>query len=43
MATFKQELALKCGQYRIDFIPVDIKDPFEKVLQGYLIKRGKVR
>jgi uncharacterized protein (DUF58 family) len=43
MRDFKQELALKCGQYKIDFIPVDIQEPFEKVLQGYLIKRGKVR
>jgi len=43
MTQFKQELALKCGQYKIDFIPVDIQDPFEKVLYAYLIKRGKVR
>lgn len=43
MSQFKQELALKCGQYKIDFIPVDIQDPFEKVLYAYLIKRGKVR
>jgi len=43
MSQFKQELALKCGQYKIDFIPVDIQDPFEKVLYSYLIKRGKVR
>ncbi|QNF34544.1 DUF58 domain-containing protein [Adhaeribacter swui] len=40
---FKQELALKCGQYKIDFIPVDISEPFDKVLQSYLIKRAKVR
>jgi uncharacterized protein (DUF58 family) len=43
MSQYKQELALKCGQYKIDFIPVDIKDPFEKVLFGYLVKRSKVR
>jgi len=43
MSRFKQELALKCGQYKIDFIPVDIQDPFEKVLYAYLIKRGKGR
>jgi len=43
MSKFKQELALKCGQYKIDFIPVDIQDPFEKVLYAYLIKRGKGR
>ena len=43
MIQFKQELALKCGQYKIDFVPVDIQDPFEKVLYSYLIKRGKGR
>jgi uncharacterized protein (DUF58 family) len=43
MGQFKQELALKCGQYKIDFIPVDIQEPFEKVLYAYLIKRSKVR
>ncbi|WP_026464758.1 DUF58 domain-containing protein [Adhaeribacter aquaticus] len=43
MKAFKQELALKCGQYKIDFIPVDIQEPFEKILLNYLIKRGKVR
>lgn len=43
MNHYKQELALKCGQYKIDFIPVDIQDPFEKVLLSYLIKRSKVR
>jgi uncharacterized protein (DUF58 family) len=43
MNDYKQELALKCGQYKIDFIPVDIKEPFEKILMSYLIKRSKVR
>ena len=40
---FKHDLALKCGQYKIDFIPVNISEPFDKVLQSYLIKRAKVR
>lgn len=43
VSTFKNDLALKCGQYKIDFIPVDIQEPFEKVLLSYLIKRSKVR
>ncbi|MGV3589697.1 MAG: DUF58 domain-containing protein [Adhaeribacter sp.] len=43
MNQFKQELALKCGQYKIDFIPVDIQEPFEKVLMSYLIKRSKIK
>lgn len=40
---FRHELELKCGQYKIDFIPVDINEPFDKVLYGYLVKRGKMR
>ena len=43
VAQFKRELALKCGQYKIDFIPVDISESFDRVLQAYLIKRAKVR
>ena len=43
MATFEQELALRCGQLKIDFVPVDVREPFEKVLYAYLVKRGKVR
>src|SRR5688572_23619702 len=41
--TFKHSLELKCHQYKIDFIPVDINEPFDKVLYGYLVKRGKMR
>ncbi|WP_242929008.1 DUF58 domain-containing protein [Pontibacter vulgaris] len=40
---FKRELELKCGQYKIDFVPVDISEPFDKVLYSYLVKRAKVR
>ncbi|MBF8963943.1 DUF58 domain-containing protein [Pontibacter sp. FD36] len=40
---YKRELELKCGQYKIDFVPVDISEPFDKVLYSYLIKRAKVR
>ena len=40
---FRHELELKCGQYKIDFIPVDINEPFDKVLYGYLVKRGKMK
>ncbi len=42
MAEFKQELALRCGQYKVDFVPVDIREPFEKVLYAWLVKRGKM-
>ena len=43
MTAYEQELALRCGQLRIDFVPVDVREPFEKVLYAYLVKRGKVR
>ncbi|MGI4885582.1 MAG: DUF58 domain-containing protein [Janthinobacterium lividum] len=43
MATFEQDLALRCGQLKIDFVPVDVREPFEKVLYAYLVKRGKGR
>jgi uncharacterized protein (DUF58 family) len=43
MTAYEQELALRCGQLRIDFVPVDVREPFEKVLYAYLVKRGKVK
>lgn len=43
MRTYEHELALRCGQYKIDFVPVDIREPFDKVLYAYMVKRGKVR
>lgn len=39
---FKNELKLKCGQYRIDFIEADINAGFEQVLLPYLLKREKL-
>ncbi|GAA3924783.1 DUF58 domain-containing protein [Hymenobacter algoricola] len=43
MQQYEHELALRCGQYKIDFVPVDIREPFDKVLYAYLVKRRKVR
>jgi uncharacterized protein (DUF58 family) len=43
MQDYTHELALRCGQYRIDFVPVDIRESFDKVLYAYLVKRGKAR
>jgi uncharacterized protein (DUF58 family) len=42
MDSFRKELEMKCGQYRIDFIEADIKKGFDKVLLGYLLKRQKL-
>ena len=43
MQQFKTELKLRCGQYRIDLVSIDLRDPIEKVLQSYLVKRQKMR
>lgn len=39
---FQKELNLKCGQYQIDLVNVDIKDDFASVLIPFLIKRSKL-
>ncbi len=43
MTAYFQNLAIKCGQFKIDFITADIRDDFDKVLSAYLIKRAKMR
>jgi uncharacterized protein (DUF58 family) len=43
MRRFEEDLALRCGQLKIDFVPVDVREPFAKVLYAYLVKRGKAR
>jgi len=40
--SYFQDLAIKCGQFKIDFINADINDDFDKVLSAYLIKRSKM-
>jgi uncharacterized protein (DUF58 family) len=42
MNEYFQDLAIKCGQLKIDFIQADISDDFDKILSAYLIKRGKM-
>jgi len=39
---FKEQLQMKCLQYKIDLIEVDIAEGFVPVLQSYLIKRSKM-
>lgn len=36
-----QSIKLKCGQYKIKYVGVDIKDRFQKVLNTFLIERQK--
>ncbi|MCU0448942.1 MAG: DUF58 domain-containing protein [Bernardetiaceae bacterium] len=37
-----QDLKLRCGQYKIDFIEADIGQSLDQILLAYLIKRGKM-
>lgn len=43
MNSFNDELKIKCGQLKIDFIEVDINEDYNVILQNYLIKRSKMR
>jgi len=40
--TFKENLKLKCSQFKIDFVEADISEGFDKVLHTYLVKRSKM-
>lgn len=42
MSKYINEIKLRCSQYKIDFVPVDIRDGFKQVLQTYLLKRTKM-
>ncbi len=37
----KEELRMKCLQYNIDFVDVDIQNGYNDVLQAYLVRRNK--
>jgi hypothetical protein len=39
---FKNELKLRCGQYRIEFVEADINQSFRQILLPYLLKREKM-
>ncbi len=42
MDQFYKELKLRCSQYKIDFVEVDINKPFAEVLSTFLIKRQRL-
>jgi len=42
MNQHKKELELRCGQFGIDFVEVDVNKGFHSVLLSYLIKRKKM-
>ncbi len=37
------QLKMKCNQFKIDLVEVDIKYPFQKILSQYLIKRARMK
>ena len=39
MESYFNELKIKCMQYKIDYVPVDINKGFDQILIAYLIKR----
>ncbi|MBL6449429.1 DUF58 domain-containing protein [Fulvivirga sp. 29W222] len=40
---YYQQLALRCGQLKIDFIEADINEDYNDILNAYLIKRSKLK
>jgi len=42
IAKYRDELKLRCMQYRIDFVEADINRPFDQVLLPYLLKRARL-
>jgi uncharacterized protein (DUF58 family) len=42
MQQYYENLKLKCSQYKIDFVEVDINKPFADVLTTFLIKRQRL-
>ena len=41
MVTYFNKLKLKCMQYKIDYVPVDINKGFDQILISYLIRRQR--
>lgn len=41
VASYFNDLMLKCGQYRIKYVGVDINESFNKVLMTYMVERQK--
>ncbi len=42
VSSYFNNLKMKCMQYQIDYVPVDIKSGFDEVLVSYLLKRKKI-
>ncbi len=42
MRGYYHDLKIKCGMMKIDFVPVNTNDTYDKILGAYLIKRKKM-
>ena len=42
MDSYLNEMRLKCLQYKIDLIEVDINKGYEQIITSYLLKRQKM-
>ena len=40
---FKDDLKMKCLQYKVDYVETDINEGFHPILQTYLVKRSKLK
>lgn len=43
MQAYFTKLKLKCAQYKINYQPVDVKEPFDKVLRNFLAEKARLR
>jgi len=43
MSAYYHDLKIKCGMMKIDFVPVNTGDSYDKILGAYLIKRKKMQ
>lgn len=41
--SYHNELKIKCHQYKIDFVEVDVSNSFDLILQTFLVRRAKMR
>lgn len=42
MANFRKIVENRCHQYQVDYVPVDLSQPVDQVLYGFLLKRNKM-
>ncbi|GAB4414681.1 MAG: DUF58 domain-containing protein [Bacteroidia bacterium] len=43
MGQFKRRFKQRCYEFNIDFVEVDIRQPYDKVLTDYLVKRQSIK